>query len=203
MDVENVCELKGYSVQNRMDLDRPKQSEDTETAEQKVWFVTGTSRGLGRALAEEVLRRGDVLMATARKNDLQRLVDSYKDRVKVASLDVVRPKAALDVVEDAVQQFGRIDVVVNNAGYGFMAAFEEITTEQFAHQIDTNFWGTVHVCRAVLPFLRAQRAGHIMNITSIGDAAAARDYRDIRRPTSQSRASAKCCFTNSNRSTSK
>ena len=68
-----MCELKGYSVQNRMDLDRPKQSEDTETAEQKVWFVTGTSRGLGRALAEEVLRRGDVLMATARKNDLQKI----------------------------------------------------------------------------------------------------------------------------------
>jgi NAD(P)-dependent dehydrogenase (short-subunit alcohol dehydrogenase family) len=87
---------------------------------------------------------------------------------RTASLDVVRPNEALDVVEDAVRQFGRIDVAVNNAGYGFMGAFEGMTAEEFANQIDTNFWGTVHVCRAVLPILRAQRAGHIMNITSIG-----------------------------------
>jgi NAD(P)-dependent dehydrogenase (short-subunit alcohol dehydrogenase family) len=138
-------------------------------AEQKVWILTGTSRGLGRAIAEGVLQRGDVVVATARKTrDLQGLVDRYGDRVKAASLDVTRPEQAQRVVEETVQQFGRIDVLVNNAGYGFMGAFEEMTPEQFAGQIDTNFWGTVHVCRAAIPMLRAQRAGHIMNITSIG-----------------------------------
>jgi NAD(P)-dependent dehydrogenase (short-subunit alcohol dehydrogenase family) len=137
--------------------------------EQKVWIVTGSSRGLGRAIAEGVLQRGDVVVATARKtSDLQELVNMYGDRVKAASLDVIRPEQAQRVVEETLQQFGRIDVLVNNAGYGFMGAFEEMTPGQFASQIDTNFWGTVHVCRAVLPKLRAQRAGHIMNITSVG-----------------------------------
>jgi NAD(P)-dependent dehydrogenase (short-subunit alcohol dehydrogenase family) len=138
-------------------------------AEQKIWIVTGSSRGLGRAIVEGVLERGDIVVATARKtSDLQDLVDKYGDRVKAASLDVTKPEQAQRVVKETVQQFGRIDVLVNNAGYGFMGAFEEMTSEQFANQIDTNFWGTVHVCRAAIPVLRAQRAGHIMNITSIG-----------------------------------
>jgi NAD(P)-dependent dehydrogenase (short-subunit alcohol dehydrogenase family) len=138
-------------------------------AEQKIWIVTGSSRGLGRAIAEGVLERGDHVVATARKaSDLKELVDRYGDRVKVASLDVTVPEQAQRVVEETVQKFGRIDVLVNNAGYGFMGAFEEMTSEQFARQIDTNFWGTVHLCRAVIPAMRAQRSGHIMNITSIG-----------------------------------
>ena len=138
-------------------------------AEQKIWIVTGSSRGLGRAIAEGVLQLGDVVVATARKtSDLQQLVNRYGDRVKAASLDVTRPEQAQLVVQETARQFGRIDVVVNNAGYGFMGAFEEMTPEQFAAQIDTNFWGTVHMCRAAIPVLRAQRAGHIMNITSVG-----------------------------------
>jgi NAD(P)-dependent dehydrogenase (short-subunit alcohol dehydrogenase family) len=145
------------------------QEDMTEMAEQKIWIITGCSRGLGRAIAEEVLQRDDVVVATARKtSDLQELVDRYGDRVKAASLDVTRPEQARRVVEETVGQFGRISVLVNNAGYGFMGAFEEMTPEQFAGQIDTNFWGTVHVCRAAIPVLRAQRAGHIMNITSVG-----------------------------------
>jgi NAD(P)-dependent dehydrogenase (short-subunit alcohol dehydrogenase family) len=139
------------------------------TEQKKIWLVTGSSRGLGRAIVEEVLQRGDVVVATARKTgDLEELVNRYGDRVKAASLDVTRPEQAQRVVEETVQQFGRIDVLVNNAGYGFMGAFEEMTPEQFTGQIDTNFWGTVHLCRAAIPVLRAQRAGHIMNITSIG-----------------------------------
>jgi NAD(P)-dependent dehydrogenase (short-subunit alcohol dehydrogenase family) len=139
------------------------------TEQKKIWLVTGSSRGLGRAIVEEVLQRGDVVVATARKTgDLEELVRRYGDRVKAASLDVTSPDQAQHVVEETVKQFGRIDVLVNNAGYGFMGAFEEMTTEQFTGQIDTNFWGTVHLCRAAIPVLRAQRAGHIMNITSIG-----------------------------------
>jgi NAD(P)-dependent dehydrogenase (short-subunit alcohol dehydrogenase family) len=139
------------------------------TEQKKIWIVTGSSRGLGRAIVEEVLQRGDVVVATARKtSDLKELVNRYGDRVKAASLDVTRPEQAQRVVEETVQQFGRIDVLVNNAGYGFMGAFEEMTPEQFTGQIDTNFWGTVHLCRAAIPVLRAQRTGHIMNITSIG-----------------------------------
>jgi NAD(P)-dependent dehydrogenase (short-subunit alcohol dehydrogenase family) len=88
--------------------------------------------------------------------------------VKAAALDVTRPEQAQRVVQETARQFGRIDVLVNNAGYGFMGAFEEMTPEKFAGQIDTNFWGTVHMCRSAIPVLRAQRAGHIRNITSIG-----------------------------------
>lgn len=140
-----------------------------QMAERKIWIVTGSSRGLGRAIVEGILERGDLVVATARKtSDLKELVDRYRDRVKAASLDVTQPEQAQRVVEETVQQFGRIDVLVNNAGYGFMGAFEEMTSEQFTSQIDTNFWGTVHVCRAAIPVMRAQRAGHIMNITSIG-----------------------------------
>jgi NAD(P)-dependent dehydrogenase (short-subunit alcohol dehydrogenase family) len=88
--------------------------------------------------------------------------------VNTASLDVTRPEQAQRVVEQTLRQFRRIDVVVNNAGYGFIGAFEAMTPEEFSSQIDTNFWGTVHMCRAAIPVLRAQHAGHIMNITSIG-----------------------------------
>ena len=90
-------------------------------AKQKIWIVTGSSRGLGRAIAEGVLQRGDIMVATARKtSDLQELVSMYGDRVKAASLDVTRPEQAQRVVEETARQFGRIDVLVNNAGYGFM-----------------------------------------------------------------------------------
>jgi NAD(P)-dependent dehydrogenase (short-subunit alcohol dehydrogenase family) len=136
---------------------------------QKTWFVTGSSRGLGRAIVDGVLRRGDRVVATARRtSELSDLVGLYGDRVHLARLDVTDSAEAHEAVARAVKRFGRIDVVVNNAGYGILGAFEEQTPEQFAGQIDTNFWGTVHVCRAVLPVLRQQRSGHIMNITSVG-----------------------------------
>jgi NAD(P)-dependent dehydrogenase (short-subunit alcohol dehydrogenase family) len=137
--------------------------------EQKTWLVTGSSRGLGRAIVEGVLERGDRVVATARKTEeLGDLVGRYGDRVLPATLDVTNLGQAEAVIADAVARFGVLDVVVNNAGYGVMGAFEEQTAEQFAGQIDTNFWGTVNVCRAALPVLRRQRSGHIMNVTSIG-----------------------------------
>ena len=137
--------------------------------EQKTWLVTGSSRGLGRAIAEGVLRQGDRVVATARRTgDLEDLASLYGDRVHLARLDVTNSAGARDIVAEVVERFGHIDVVVNNAGYGVMGAFEEQTPEQFAGQIDVNFWGTVHMCRAVLPVLRRQRSGHIMNVTSVG-----------------------------------
>jgi NAD(P)-dependent dehydrogenase (short-subunit alcohol dehydrogenase family) len=135
----------------------------------KIWFVTGSSRGLGRALVEHVLAAGDKVVATARKpEDLADLAKVHGDKICAAKLDVTSPEDAKKAVARAVQVFGRIDVLVNNAGYGFTGAFEEMSPEQFKGQIDTNFWGVVHVTREVLPLLRKQGSGHIIQITSIG-----------------------------------
>ena len=135
----------------------------------KVWFITGSSRGLGRALTEVVLEAGHLVVATARKPEqLADLIKTYGDRVRTVKLDVTSPAEVEKAVAAAKEAFGRIDVVVNNAGYGFIGAFEEMTTDEFKGQIDTNFWGVVHVTRAVLPVLRAQGFGHIIQVTSVG-----------------------------------
>jgi NAD(P)-dependent dehydrogenase (short-subunit alcohol dehydrogenase family) len=135
----------------------------------KVWFITGSSRGFGRALTEAVLAAGHQVVATARKPEqLADFVKSYGDRVRTVRLDVTSPDDAARAVASAVEAFGHIDVVVNNAGYGFLGAFEEMTAEEFKAQIDTNFWGVVNVSRAVVPVLRKQGFGHIIQITSVG-----------------------------------
>jgi NAD(P)-dependent dehydrogenase (short-subunit alcohol dehydrogenase family) len=135
----------------------------------KIWFVTGSSRGLGRALVETVLAAGDKVVATARNpEDLADLAKVHGDKIRAVKLDVTSPDDVKKAVAIAVEAFARIDVVVNNAGYGFTGAFEEMTPDQFKGQIDTNFWGVVHVTRAVLPLLRKQGSGHIIQITSIG-----------------------------------
>ena len=135
----------------------------------KVWFITGSSRGLGRALTEVVLESGYLVVATARKPEqLADLNKIYGDRVRTVTLDVTSPADAEKAVAAAKEAFGQIDVVVNNAGYGFIGAFEEMTADQFKSQIDTNLWGVVQVTRAVLPVLREQGHGHIIQITSVG-----------------------------------
>jgi NAD(P)-dependent dehydrogenase (short-subunit alcohol dehydrogenase family) len=142
---------------------------EADMTDRKVWMVTGSSRGLGRAIVEGLLERGELVVATARNTrDLRGLTTQFGEQVRAAALDVTRAEDAKRVVEETVQTFGRLDVVVNNAGYGVMGAFEEQTPEQFAAQMDVNFWGTVNVCRAALPILRQQRSGHIMNVTSVG-----------------------------------
>ncbi len=134
-----------------------------------VWLITGSSRGIGRQLAEAVLAAGHRLVATARRPEqLADLVAKYGDRARAVALDVTNPAAARAAVEAAVDAFGRLDVVVNNAGYGNLASIEDITDEDFREQIDTNFFGVVNVTRAALPVLRAQRSGHIIQISSIG-----------------------------------
>ncbi len=135
----------------------------------KVWFITGSSRGLGRALTEAVLEAGHQVVATARKPEqLSDLTTKYGDRIRAVKLDVTSSTEAEQAVASAFAAFDPIDVVVNNAGYGFIGAFKEMTPEQFKGQIDTNFWGVVNVTRAILPRLRQQGSGHIIQITSIG-----------------------------------
>ena len=135
----------------------------------KVWFITGCSGGLGRTLAEAVLASGQRLTATARDTKrLQPLVDTYGDRIRVVALDVTDPVAARDAVSLAVGQFGRLDVLVNNAGYADLASIEDVTDEALREQMDVNFFGVCNLSRAALPVMRKQRAGHIMQISSVG-----------------------------------
>ncbi|ANS74857.1 oxidoreductase [Paenibacillus yonginensis] len=135
----------------------------------KVWFVTGSSRGLGRALAEEVLKQGHKLFATARKPEqLAELVQQYPGQVEAFALDVTHKEQVQAAVQKAVEVFGRIDVLVNNAGYGNIASIEEVTEDDLRAQIETNLFGVINVTQAVLPVMRKQRAGHILQISSIG-----------------------------------
>ncbi len=136
--------------------------------EKKVWFITGTSSGFGRALAEEVLAKGERVVATARKPEvLQDLVEKYPDTALAIKLDVTNIENAKNSVREAVSKFGRIDVLVNNAGYALVGAVEESSDEQIRRQFDTNFFGVLNVTREVLPVLREQKSGHIVNIGSV------------------------------------
>jgi NAD(P)-dependent dehydrogenase (short-subunit alcohol dehydrogenase family) len=134
-----------------------------------VWFITGSSRGIGYELAKAVLAAGHRLVATARRpDDLAALVAQYGERVRAVALDVTDPASARAAVQQAVEAFGRLDVVVNNAGYGNIASIEEGDDADFRAQMETNFYGVANVTRAALPVLRTQRSGHIIQISSIG-----------------------------------
>jgi NAD(P)-dependent dehydrogenase (short-subunit alcohol dehydrogenase family) len=135
----------------------------------KVFLVTGSSRGLGRQIAEKVLAAGHSLVATARKPaQLADLVDRYGNQVRAVALDVTDPAAAADAVRVAVEEFGRLDVVVNNAGYANTASVEDMTGEDFREQVDANLFGVLNVTKAALPVLREQGAGHIIQVSSVG-----------------------------------
>ena len=135
----------------------------------KVWLVTGSGSGLGRDIAEAVLASGDRLVATARDpRRLDDLVKKYGDQIRTAPLDVADEKAAYDAVRVAEDAFGRLDVVVNNAGYGDIAPFEQLSSERFKALMDTNFYGVVNVTRAALPIMRKQKSGYIFQISSVG-----------------------------------
>jgi len=135
----------------------------------KVWLVTGSASGLGRNIAEAVLASGARLVATARDHRrLDDLVQKYGDQVCTAALDVADEDAANAAVRVAVDAFGRLDVVVNNAGYGDIAPFEQLTPERFKAVIDTNFYGVVNVTRAAIPIMRKQKSGCILQISSVG-----------------------------------
>src|SRR6266700_4133386 len=135
----------------------------------KVWLVTGSASGLGRNIAEAVLAAGDRLVATARDpRRLEDLVQKYGDQVRTAALDVTDESAAQAAVQAAAATFGRLDVVVNNAGYGDIAPFEQLSSERFKAVVDTNFYGVVNVTRAALPIMRKQKSGCILQISSVG-----------------------------------
>lgn len=135
----------------------------------KVFLVTGSSRGLGRQIAETVLAAGHYLVATARKpGQLADLAQRYGDQVRTVALDVTDPAAARAAVQTAVEAFGRLDVVVNNAGYANSGSVEDTSVEDFREQIDTNLLGVVNVTKAALPVLREQGAGHVIQVSSVG-----------------------------------
>jgi len=135
----------------------------------KVWLVTGSASGLGRDIAEAVLASGDRLLATARDpKRLSDLVHRYGDQVQTAALDVVDEAAAKAAAAKAVAVFGRLDVVVNNAGYGDIAPFEQQSSEDFRALVETNLFGVVHMTRAALPVMRKQKSGHIFQVSSVG-----------------------------------
>jgi NAD(P)-dependent dehydrogenase (short-subunit alcohol dehydrogenase family) len=139
----------------------------------KVWFITGASRGFGLEFAKAALERGDQVAATARNTAaLDELVSAHGGAVLPLQLDVTDRDAAFAAVQQAQEKFGRLDVVVNNAGYGLFGAVEEITDAQLRDQLDVNLFGVLHVTQAVLPVLREQGSGHIIQISTIGGVAA-------------------------------
>jgi NAD(P)-dependent dehydrogenase (short-subunit alcohol dehydrogenase family) len=141
----------------------------TEALMSKVWLVTGSASGLGRDIAEAVLASGDRLLATARDpHRLNDLVERYGKQVHTAPLNVADEAAAKAAVEKAVEVFGRLDVVVNNAGYGDVAPFEQLSSESFRALVDTNFFGVVYMTRAAIPVMRKQKSGCILQISSVG-----------------------------------
>jgi NAD(P)-dependent dehydrogenase (short-subunit alcohol dehydrogenase family) len=130
----------------------------------KTWFVTGVSRGFGRALCEELLRRGHRVIGTSRNGASG---PAHANLIELP-LDVSDEKQTHEVIAQAIAKAGRIDVVVNNAGFGLVGAVEEVSTAEAVKVFETNFLGTWNVIRAVLPHLRANRGGHIVNFSSIG-----------------------------------
>jgi NAD(P)-dependent dehydrogenase (short-subunit alcohol dehydrogenase family) len=135
----------------------------------KNWLITGASSGIGRLLTEKALQRGDSVLATLRRMDaLDDLGRLYPERLITARMDLTEADAIRNTVDRAFAELGRIDVVVNNGGYGLFGAGEEVTSEQIRHQIDTNLIGSMEVIRAALPHLRAQGGGLIQQVASEG-----------------------------------
>ncbi|OZI07313.1 short-chain dehydrogenase/reductase [Siphonobacter sp. BAB-5385] len=135
----------------------------------KVWFITGSSRGLGRQLTEAVLAQGDRVAATARQPEsLQALKNQYPDQLELLTLDVTNLEQIQTAVTLTVERLGRIDVLVNNAGFGIIGAAEAFTEEQVRSQLETNLYAPIAITRAVLPVMRKQRSGRILQISSVG-----------------------------------
>ncbi len=136
---------------------------------EKVWLITGCSTGFGRELAIEVLKKGYFVIVTARRlSDIEDIVKNYAEKSMALELDVTKPDQIKDVVEKSVKRFGGIDVLVNNAGIGYFAAIEESEDDEIRRMFEINFFGLAKMTQEVLPFMRARKKGHIVNIASIG-----------------------------------
>ncbi|MCF2443943.1 oxidoreductase [Dyadobacter sp. CY345] len=135
----------------------------------KVWFITGSSKGLGKSLAEAALEKGEYVVATARNPEqLRELAEKFPDRILTLALEVSDKDQIHAAVTEAVAKFGRIDVLVNNAGFGITGAAEAFTDEQVRSQLEVNLYAPIEITRAVLPIMRRQGSGHILQISSIG-----------------------------------
>jgi len=135
----------------------------------RVWLITGSSSGFGRAIATTVLDRGEKVVVTARNpQQVEDIQTKYPDRALAVQLDVTQPEQVKAAVEQAIAKFGRIDVLINNAGYGTMGALEELDDETTRRQFDTNVFGALNMMRAVLPSMRQHRSGYILNLSSVG-----------------------------------
>ncbi|MDX1934922.1 MAG: oxidoreductase [Capsulimonadales bacterium] len=135
----------------------------------KIFLITGTSSGFGRALAEAALEHGDCVVLTARRPETTvDLAENYPDRTLSVRLDVTDPGQRRAALDATVERFGRLDVLINNAGQGSVGAVEEFSSEQIRRQFEVNFFGVLEMTRDALPLFRRQRSGHILNITSVG-----------------------------------
>jgi len=140
----------------------------SEARKSKVWFITGCSTGFGRSLSEAALKLGDQVLVTSRKvKDVEDIIEKYPTLAKPARLDVTDKASIKGALKVAVKNFGHIDVLVNNAGFGFAGAFEEMSDQQIRTEFDTNFFGVLNVTRILLPIMRKQGFGHILNFSSI------------------------------------
>ncbi|AKG33323.1 oxidoreductase [Paenibacillus durus] len=138
-------------------------------ANQKVWFITGAARGIGLEILKAVLETGDYVVATVRSS-ANSLADKLgnPENLQVVLLDITDEQQAVSAANQAIEKFGKIDVLLNNAGYGLLSAVEEATADEVRNNFETNVFGLLNVTRAVLPHMRHQRSGHIINISSVG-----------------------------------
>lgn len=136
-------------------------------SDSNVWFITGCSSGFGRSLVKKVLKNGYSAVATARDiGELADLESEYGEKIRVVKLDVTNNDQITDAINSAVDTFGRIDVLVNNAGYGLVGSLEEYSEEEMHNNFNTNFWAAINIIRKVLPVMREQKSGHIINISA-------------------------------------
>lgn len=140
----------------------------SSVSQARVWFITGSSRGLGRVLAETLLERGERVVLTARNpQQVEDLAAKYPGCALAVQLDVTKSEQVREAVKQAIANFGRIDVLVNNAGYSTVGTIEEVSDDAVRHLFEANFFGVLEMLRAVLPHMRQQRSGHILNISSM------------------------------------
>jgi NAD(P)-dependent dehydrogenase (short-subunit alcohol dehydrogenase family) len=142
--------------------------EPTSISKPRVWFITGTSQGLGRELVAEALMRGDFVVATSRSPEtVASIFQAFRDQLLAVSMDLNDSASVAAAVDAVISRFGRIDVLVNNAGYGLLGAVEEANDAEIQKLFETNVFGLLRVTRAVLPHLREQRSGHVVNLSSM------------------------------------